>query len=111
MSIALRHPVTGEIKVQQDGWSWECFFGAGVLGLPLFRRGLIVWGAAMLVFDVTVFIAGWIDTNAGQTLYEWMSGIWVGASFYFGFRANAMAVERALTHGWEFSDTRPDWFD
>jgi hypothetical protein len=82
-----------------------------VLGLPLFRRKLPIWGAAMLVFDVTVFIAGWIDTNAGQTLYEWMSGIWVGASFYFGFRANGMALDRALMQGWEFADKGRDWFD
>jgi hypothetical protein len=111
MTIALRHPITGEIRVQQEGWSWGCFFGAGVLGLPLFRRRLPVWGAAMLVFDITVFIVAWIDTSAGQSLYEWMSGIGIAASFYFGFRANAMAVERALNHGWEFADGGRGWFN
>lgn len=111
MSIALRHPVTGEIKVQQEGWSWGCFFGAGFLGLPLFRRGLAVWGAAMLVFDVTAFIAGWIGTDAGQSLYAWMSGIGFAASVFFGLRANAMAVEQALTHGWEYTDARREWFN
>ena len=111
MSIALRHPVTGEIKIQQEGWSWGCFFGAGVLVLPLFRRGLNVWGAAMLVFDVTAFIAGWIDTDSGQSLYAWMSAIGIGASVFFGFKANAMAMDRALTQGWEFTDARRDWFN
>jgi hypothetical protein len=111
MSIALRHPVTGEIKVQQEGWSWECFLGAGVLGLPLFRRGLPVWGAAMLVFDVIAFIAGWIGTDSGQDLYAWMSGVGIAASFYFGFRANGMAVERALTRGWEFAEGPKGWFN
>jgi len=111
MTTTLRHPVSGEIRVQQEGWSWSCFFGAGFFGLPLFRRGLMVWGAAMLVFDVIVFIAGWISTDSGQELYAWMSGIGLAASFFFGFRANAMAVERAMARGWEFTDTRREWFD
>ena len=109
MSVALRHPVTGEIRVEQEGWSWACFFGAGVLGLPLFRRGLPVWGATMLVFDVVALIAGWIGTDAGQSLYAWMSAIGVAASLFFGFKANAMAVDRALMQGWEFTDKRRQW--
>lgn len=111
MSVALRHPVTGEIRIQQEGWSWACFLGAGVLGLPLFRRGLTVWGAAMLVFDVTAFIAGWIDTDGGQSLYVLMSAVGIGASVFFGFKANGMAMDRALMHGWEFTDRRRDWFN
>lgn len=111
MSIAMRHSVTGEIRVQQEGWSWACFFGAGFLGLPLFRRGLAVWGAAMLVFDVTAFIAGWIDTGSGQSLYAWMSVIGIGASVFFGFKANGMATDRALMQGWQSTDKRRDWFN
>jgi hypothetical protein len=111
MSVALRHPITGEIRVQEEGWSWSCFFGAGFLGLPLFRRGLQVWGAAMLVFDVSAFIVGWINTASGQNLYAWMSGIGFAASFFFGFRANSMAVDRALSDGWEFADKGRDWFN
>lgn len=110
MSVALRHPATGEIQVHQEGWSWECFFGAGFLGLPLFRRRLPIWGAAMLVFDVTTFVVGWIGTGNGQSLYGWMSAIGIGASFYFGFAANGMAVDRALTRGWEFADKGREWF-
>src|SRR6185437_12644722 len=111
MSVALRHPVTGEIRVQQEGWSWGCFFGAGVLGLPLFRRRLPVWGAAMLVSDVTAFIAGWIDTDSGVSLYGWMSAVGLAASVFFGFKANEMATNRALLDGWEYGDKRREWFD
>jgi hypothetical protein len=110
MSVTLRHPVTDEIRIQQEGWSWGCFFGAGVLGLPLFRRGLPVWGAAMLVFDVTAFIAGWIDTDSGQSVYAGMAAVGITASLYFGFRANAMAVDRALVQGWNLAETPRDWF-
>jgi hypothetical protein len=110
MSVALRHPVTGEIKIREEGWSWSCFFGAGFLGLPLFQRGLPVWGAAMLVFDVLAFIAGWIDTDSGQNLYAWFSAIEIAAGVFFGFKANSMAVDRALVHGWELADKRQQWF-
>jgi len=111
MSISLRHPITGEIKLQPEGWSWACFFGSGVLGLPLFRRGLCVWGAAMLVLDVTTFIAGWIATDSAETVYFWMSAIGLAASIFFGLKANELATNRALLNGWEFTDRRRDWFN
>ena len=112
MSIALRHPVTGEVRIQQEGWSWGCFFGAGFLGLLLLRRGLPVGGATMLVLDVVAFIAGRIDSDGGQSLYTWRSRIGIAASVYFGFAANGMALEgAALTQGWEFTDKRRDWFN
>jgi hypothetical protein len=110
MSVSLRHPITGEIKVQPEGWSWSCFFGSGVLGLPLFRRGLYVWGATMLVFDITAFIVGWISTSSAEALYGWMSAIGLAGSMYFGLKANEMSINRALLDGWETTDRRRDWF-
>jgi hypothetical protein len=110
MSVSLRHPVTGEIRVLPEGWSWSCFFGAGFLGLPLFRRRLTVWGSAMLVFDVAAFVVGWVPTDRAATLYAWMSAIGIGASLFFGWRANAMAAEHARANGWVFADRRRDWF-
>ena len=50
MTVTLRQPETGRIKVLQEGWSWGCFLGCGILGLPLYRRGLQVWGSAMVAF-------------------------------------------------------------
>ena len=104
MSIALRHPVTGEIRVQPEGWSWSCFLGAGMFGLPLFKRGLPVCGAAMLVLDVAVLVAGWTPTANADALYLWMSAIVLGASVLFGFKANGMAIDHALLRGWEYAD-------
>jgi len=110
MSVTLRHPVTGQIKVHQEGWSWGCFFGSGFLGLPLFARGLYVWGAVMLVFDITMFIVGWIATSDAETLYGWMSMITIAASLFFGMKANQMATNRAVLNGWEFAESRRNWF-
>ena len=111
MAISLRHPATGELKVQQQGWSWSCFFASGVLGLPLFKRGLIVWGSAMLVLDLVTLIVGWISTDAAANLYLWLSATGFAASLYFGLKANDMATQRALDHGWEYADGRREWFD
>jgi hypothetical protein len=111
MSVSLRNSVTGQIKVQPEGWSWSCFFGVGLLGLPLFKRGLPVWGALMLVFDITALIVGWVPTERADSLYFWMSLIALAASFFFGLKANDMATRHALAQGWEFADPRRKWFD
>jgi hypothetical protein len=111
MSIALKYPGTDAVKLVPEGWSWACFFGSGVLGIPLFKRGLIVWGSAMLVFDLATFIVGWTWTDAAVALHLWLSGIGVGASFFFGWKANDLAVQRAVAHGWEIADRRRQWFD
>ncbi|HVC50901.1 MAG TPA: hypothetical protein VND87_02650 [Stellaceae bacterium] len=109
MSVTLRHPVTGEIRVHDEGWSWSCFFG-GVLGAPLFRRGLHVWGASVLVFDITAFVVGWIPGHRAASLDVWTSAIAIAASLFFGMKANAMATQRDLDHGWVFADRRQEWF-
>lgn len=111
MSISLQYPGTGQIKVFDEGWSWSCFFGATVLGIPLFRRGLMVWGAAMLVLDVSTVIVDWIDTDAAATLYTGLALAGLTASVFFGFRGNAMAAEHALARGWQYAGTQRKWFD
>jgi hypothetical protein len=111
MSISLQHPGTGRVKILPEGWSWSCFFGATFLGLPLFKRGLMVWGSAMLVFDITTLIVGWIDTDAAASLYFWLSLVGVAAGVFFGLTANDMAARQAVAHGWEYADNRRKWFD
>jgi hypothetical protein len=105
MSVSLRHPVTGQIKVQPEGWSWSCFFG-GFIGGPLFTRGLHVWGAVMVVFDMTYLIIQFVPGAKATALENWMYLAWIGLSFFFGMRANAMAIDHHLNNGWEFADQR-----
>ncbi len=104
MSVALRRPGTGDIKILQDGWSWGCCLGCGFLGLPLYRRGLQVWGSAMVAFNIVALIVGLVPTERAASLYVWMSLAWLGACVFFGARANAMAIEHHLAHGWEYAD-------
>lgn len=112
MSISLRYPGTGAVRVLDEGWSWSCFFGATALGIPLFKRGLMVWGAAMLVLDISTLIVHWIiHTDAAANLYGWLSLVGLTASLFFGWRGNAMAVEHAMARGWQYADARRKWFD
>ncbi len=112
MSIALQYPGSGQVKVFDEGWSWPCFLGATVLGIPLFQRGLMVWGAAMLVLDLSTLIVEWIDTDTAANLYGWLGLVGLAASVFFGFRGNAMAAEHALARGWQYADApRRKWFD
>ena len=106
MTVTLRQAQTGEIKVLQEGWSWGCFFGSFILGIPLYRRGLQVWGSAMVAFNVVVLLAGQVPTEAAATLYGWMSVIGLALCVFFGMRANQMAIERYLGMGWEFAAPR-----
>ena len=111
MSVSFQHPGTGRVKIFDEGWSWSCFFGASFLGLPLFRRGLIVWGSAMLVFDIAALVVEWTDTEAAASLYLWMTLIGFAASVFFGFKANDMAARHALSRGWKTPDRHPQWFN
>src|SRR5579872_6191010 len=100
MTVALRHPQTGELKVLPEGWSWGCFFGSFFLGLPLFRRGLQVWGAAMVAFNIVLLVVQFVPTDRAATLYGWMSVTGAGLAVFFGLRANTMAIERYRGLGW-----------
>ena len=111
MSISLHYPGTGQVKVLDEGWSWSLFFGASLLGIPLFQRGLMVWGAAMVVLDISTLIVDWVDTEQATSLYAWLGLIGLAASMFFGARGNAMAAEHALARGWQRASTRGNWFD
>jgi hypothetical protein len=111
MSISLQHPRSGRVKILPEGWSWSCFFGATFLGIPLFRRGLLVWGSAMLVYDISALVVGWIATDSAARLDIWMTAIGLAASVFFGMKANDMAARRAVAPGWKYVDNRRKWFD
>jgi hypothetical protein len=106
MSVCLRHPLSRQIKVQPDGWSWGCFLGCGFLGLPLFRRGLAAWGAVMVALNFAALVVSLTPTDRATTLYGWISLVGSGLCIFFGLRANTMAIDRYLALGWEFVEPR-----
>ena len=50
--LLLENPKTGAVKPFRDGFDWILFLFSGALGIPLFLRGLPLWGA--------VFVALWV---------------------------------------------------
>jgi hypothetical protein len=106
MTITLRHPRTGETKVLQKGWSWGCFLGCGILGMPLFRRGLQVWGSVMVAFNIVALIVEFVPSERAATLDIWMTVGYIALCVFFGLKANQMAIERYRDLGWEFVDPR-----
>ncbi len=106
MTVTLRQPPTGEIKVLEEGWSWGCCLGSFILGLPLYRRGLQVWGSVMVAFNIVALVAGLVPTESAAALYGWMSLIGLGLGVFFGMKANQLAIDRYLSLGWELADRR-----
>ncbi|HVC56632.1 MAG TPA: hypothetical protein VND95_11790 [Stellaceae bacterium] len=104
MTVSLRYPRTGEIKVFAEGWSWRCCIGCGILGLPLFRLGLQVWGAAMVAFNIVALIVAFLPSARASMLNGWLTVIWLGLCVFFGLKANELAVNRYLGLGWEYVD-------
>lgn len=106
MTVTLRHPRTGETKVLQEGWSWGCFLGCGILGTPLFRRGLQTWGSLMVAFNILALVVGLTPSDRAATVNIWMTVIWLGLCVFFGMKANQMAIERYRDLGWELVNPR-----
>jgi hypothetical protein len=110
MSVALRHPVSGRTKILREGWSWGCFLGVGLLGLPLFSRGLALWGAVMVTVNTMALVAlvlGFESAKGASALANGIGFATLGLNLFLGFKANDMAIRRYLSLGWEFADRVP----
>ncbi len=107
MSVVLRHPVSGQTKILREGWSWGCCLGVGLLGRPLFSRGLAIWGAVMVTVNAVALTLAFESTHSASTLAYWVWLITIGLDLYLGLKANDMAIRRYLSLGWEFADRVP----
>ena len=106
MSVSLRNPLTGQIRHREEGWSWGCFLGSGFLGIPLYRRGLQVWGSVMVALDIVAFVPEFMPTERELIFDFWLTVVGLGFSIFLGMRANHMAIERYRDLGWVFADPR-----
>lgn len=106
MKITLRHAGTGHFRFVDTGWSWSLFLSSGFLGLPLFFRGLALWGTFMLVAWSLCFVAPLVAGGGENTEnLEWvLSIIMLSLCAFFGFRGNALSAKRYFSLGYEFAD-------
>ena len=103
MQIALRHPGTGNFKFVQTGWSWSIFLGAGCLGIPLFFRGMALWGTFMLILWSAQLAVAFGTSEYAETL-EWILGFAVAAlCLFLGCRGNAQTGRHFVACGYEFA--------
>ncbi|HEV2300601.1 MAG TPA: hypothetical protein VGR91_03435 [Stellaceae bacterium] len=106
MSVLLRHPVSGQSKVLPEGWSWGCFLGVGLLGRPLFRRGLAVWGAVMVSVNTLALALSVAPGRGGSDLASALAFVALALDVFLGLKANEMAINRCRNLGWEVADGR-----
>jgi len=100
MQVALRHPGSRKIRFIRTGWSWSIFLGAAFFGLPLFFRGLALWGTVMLgLWFAQLGVS--LAVTQGDTLERMLDLAVLGASVYLGFRGNALSMRHFLACGYE----------
>lgn len=108
MGVALRHRETGDVKFVPTGWSWPLFLGAGLFGLPLFARGLALWGTAVLALwclQLAVPLAAAPDADTG-TIEAVLMLAALGLCVFLGLKGNALSARHYMACGYDFADPK-----
>jgi hypothetical protein len=105
MRVTLRHHATGRLKVVDTGWSWSLFLGAGALGLPLFFRGMALWGSVMVVLWSLQLVDSFAAAGSDADMLDWILTLAVGGlCLYLGMKGNALTARHYLACGYEFAE-------
>jgi len=105
MRVTLKHPSSGRLKFVETGWSWSLFLGAGALGLPLFFRGMALWGAVMVVLWSLQLAEPFIAPDGDADTLDWILTLGVaGLCFFLGFKGNALTARHYLACGYDFAE-------
>ena len=104
MKVGMRNPKTGEIKEVKVGWSWTIFFFSGILGIPLFLRGLHMWGAVFLAIG-TINVVVPTPTDEAQALAVVINAlIFLGLQVFMSIKGNELTAKNYLEKDWTFVD-------
>jgi hypothetical protein len=103
MLVMLEKPETGEHKALGVGWNWSFLLFSSFLGLPLFRKGLPVWGALILILWGLDWALPLITPDATVTAILVPGAAIAGLSVFLGYRGNAMIARRYLARGYQFA--------
>jgi hypothetical protein len=103
MNVALRQTSTGKIKFIDTGWSWSIFWGASFLGLPLFFRGLALWGTLMISLWFVQLAVPFVAQSDGDTMGWILYIAIIGVSLYLGCRGNVLTARHLFACGYEFA--------
>jgi hypothetical protein len=103
MRIALENQRTGDKKWLPVGWNWSFLLFSPCLGIPLFRKGLPVWGAVMLALACIEFIAANVATEGWGALDLAAAIAAACLSFYLAWKGNALVARRWVAKGYDFA--------
>ena len=106
MQVILRHSISGSLKFVDVGWSWSLFLGASFLGLPLFFRGLPLWGTLMLVLWVLQIFIPIAGVGGADDIEPLLNLAVFGLCLYLGFKGNAETAKHFVSCGYELA--KPD---
>ena len=104
MKVALRHNGTGDFKNVDTGWSWSLFIASGFLGLPLYFRGLALWGTVMMIaWSLSLILLVIAHPGTGVSLFDWsLTILTLVLCIFLGLKGNAMTAKRYISLGYEF---------
>jgi hypothetical protein len=102
LALRFRHKPTGKEQNVSTGFAWDLFLFAGIFGLPLFRRHLPYWGAAVLALWLLVVVAGAMRLSvATETEAQLvLSAAFLALQIWLGFFGNRLTAQTLLQHGW-----------
>lgn len=105
MQVALRHPGSGDFKFVDIGWSWPIFWCAGFFGLPLFFRGLAMWGTVMVAVWAMQLAATFVSESVERAATtHWVLGVVsLGLCVYLGLKGNALSARHFIACGYDFA--------
>jgi hypothetical protein len=106
MMVVLENARTGDRKRLGVGWNWSFLLFSSCLGIPLFLRGLTVWGSVMLTLWCLDIVAAYIMPDGSGVPELWPSVGIVGLSAFLACKGNALVARKWLARGYDFA--KPD---
>jgi hypothetical protein len=106
--LLLENPRTGVVKPFRLGFDWSLFLFSGLFGIPLFVRGLPVWGAVFLglwLIDLAIVFYAPIEWSlAAQAV---VSVVFFALQLWLGFYGRDRILQRHLARGWRRRERAP----
>ncbi|HUB94409.1 MAG TPA: hypothetical protein VL993_00740 [Stellaceae bacterium] len=101
VGVLFQHPSGKKAKRVKPGFAWDLFLFAGVLGVPLFLRGLTGWGAVVLGLWVADLALGRLAAGPGRLAAEiGLFAAFLGLQLYLGWGGNALTARSYRARGW-----------
>jgi hypothetical protein len=106
--MLLENPRTGAVKPFRGGFDWVLFLFSGVLGIPLFLRGLFLWGGVFVGLWVVGLALVWILPRnwslVGQVI---LAIIFFGLQLWLGFHGREQILRAYVARGWRRRERAP----